>query len=194
MPVIRNQIGGHVATLDFANVSYTAANIAATTTSTRQGTITVALTGTAVTGVNTNFVELNNGNLSADGPLVGAQLFTSGDVLIGTVASVQSNTALTLAAGAAVAVTSGAFKSTNEVLKAMGVSKIMWVGDWVVRQGANVLFQTTSGTSGLMDFYSQGIVLQGSNTVANITANSAATTGTISLILTKYARNTLGVG
>lgn len=194
MPVIKNQIGGHVGTLDFANVTYTSANLAATGTTLRTGTISVTVSTTSVTGTNTNFIELNGGTTSSNGSLVGAQLFTSGDVLIGTVASIQSATALTLDSGAAVGVTSGAFKSSNEVVKGMGVSKILWVGDWVVKQGANVLFQSQVNSTGFFDLSAQGLVFQGSNTVANITANSSVTTGTLTLIVTKYARNTAGVG
>jgi hypothetical protein len=67
---------------------------------TQAGTITVALNATAVTGVGTNFTAA----------LVGERIHNSAGVLVGTVASVQSTTGLTLAAGALVAVTAGAWK------------------------------------------------------------------------------------
>jgi hypothetical protein len=114
MPIIKNQIGGHVGTLDFANVTYTTANLASPNT----------------------------------------------DV---------------------------------ETVSAMGLAKIMWVGDWSVKQGSNVIFQTTANSSGFFDFTAQGLVLQGSNTAANLTANTSASTSTLSMILTKYAKNTAGV-
>lgn len=114
MPIIKNQISGHVGTLDFSNVTYTTANLASPNT----------------------------------------------DV---------------------------------ETVTAMGLSKIMWTGDWSVKQGSNVIFQTSANSSGFFDFTAQGLVLQGSNTSANITANTAGSTSTLSMILTKYARNTAGV-
>ena len=80
-----------------------------------------------------------------------------------------------------------------ETVQRMGVSKILWTGDWIIRQGSNVLFQT-SNTTGFWDLSSQGIVLTGSNTSANITANTAGTTSTLIMTITKYANNNAGVG
>lgn len=114
MPIIKNQIGGHVGVVDIANASYTTANLASPNTSVE-----------TVTGV--------------------------------------------------------------------GVARILWTGDWVVKQGANILFQTGANTSGTWDLTAQGLVLQGANTAANITANTAGSSSTIALILTKYAYNTAGV-
>lgn len=66
---------------------------------TQAGTITVTLSGTAVTGVSTNFTSA----------LVGERIFNSSGTLIGTVSSVASTTSLTLSSGAAVAVSAGTF-------------------------------------------------------------------------------------
>ena len=63
------------------------------------GTITVALSGTAVFGVNTKFLSAVK---------VGYKLTTSTGTVIGTVASISTDTALTISA-AAVAVTAGAY-------------------------------------------------------------------------------------
>jgi len=114
MPIIKNQISGHVGTLDFSNVTYTTANLASPNT----------------------------------------------DV---------------------------------ETVTSMGLSKIMWTGDWSIKQGSNVIFQTAANTSGFFDFTAQGLVIQGANTAANITANTAGSTSTLCMSLTKYARNTVGV-
>lgn len=116
MPVIKNQIAGHLNTLDFANVSY-------------------------------------------------------------NVSQFSVNTSI-------------------ETVQRMGVSKIFWTGDWNIKQGANVIFQTAAGTSGTWDLSAQGIVLQGSNTSANITANNSGSTSNCTLIMTitKYANNNAGVG
>lgn len=114
MAIIRNQIAGHVATLDLANVSYTTANLASPNTS-------------------------------------------------------------------------------IETVTSMGVAGIMWTGDWVIKQGATVLFQSPANTAGFWDLTAQGMVFQGANTSANITANTTGTSSTLSLRLTKYAYNTAGV-
>lgn len=114
MSIIRNQIAGHVATLDLANVSYTVANLASPNTSV-------------------------------------------------------------------------------ETVTSMGIAGIMWTGDWVIKQGATVLFQSPANTAGFWDLTSQGVIFQGANTSANITANTAGTTSTLSLRLTKYAYNTAGI-
>lgn len=114
MPIIKNQVAGHVGTVDIANVTYTTANIASPNTSV-------------------------------------------------------------------------------ETVTGMGVARILWTGDWVVKQGANVLFQTAANTSGTWDLSSEGIVLTGANSAANITANTAGSASTLVMILTKYAYNTAGV-
>jgi hypothetical protein len=66
------------------------------------GTITTSTSSTTVTGVGTLF--------TTEVDYVGKALYTSADVYIGTVASIASNTSLTLSANAAVAVTGGGYK------------------------------------------------------------------------------------
>lgn len=66
------------------------------------GTITTATNSTTVTGVSTLF--------TTEVDYAGKALYTSADVYIGTVASIASNTSLTLTANAAVAVSGGAYK------------------------------------------------------------------------------------
>lgn len=114
MAIIKNQTGGHVGTLDFANVTYTTANIAVPNTS-------------------------------------------------------------------------------IETVTGMAVARIKWTGDWSVKQGSNVIFQSSANTSGDWDLQGQGMLLLGSNTAANITANTTGTSSTLVMVLTKYAYNTLGV-
>lgn len=114
MTIIKNQIGGHVGTLDTANASYALANLASP-------------------------------------------------------------------------------NSSVETVTSMGVARILWTGDWVVKQGSTVLFQSSNVSSGTWDLTAQGMILQGSNTSANITANTTTSTSTLALILTKYAYNTAGV-
>lgn len=111
MAIIKNQIGGHVNTLDVANVTYTTANLASPNTSV-------------------------------------------------------------------------------ENVTAMGIAGIMWTGDWVIKQGNTVVFQSPSNTAGFWDLTSQGTIFQGANVSANITANTTGTSSTLSLRLTKYAYNT----
>jgi hypothetical protein len=84
--------------------------------------------------------------------------------------------------------------SSIETVTGMGVAHIFWTGDWVIKQGATVLFQSPANTAGFWDLTAQGLILQGANTAANITANTAGSSSTLSLILTKYAYNTAGVG
>lgn len=91
-------------------------------------------------------------------------------------------------------VTTISVNTSIETVQRMGVSKILWTGDWLVMQGANVLFQSSNSTAGFWDLSAQGIVLTGSNTSANITANTAGTTSTLIMTITKYANNNAGVG
>jgi hypothetical protein len=81
----------------------------------------------------------------------------------------------------------------GEPLTAMGVAGIMWTGDWEIKQGATVLFKSSSNSSGFWDLTSQGVIFQGANVSANITANTAGSASTLSLRLTKYSYNTAGV-
>jgi hypothetical protein len=114
MPIIKNQIGGHVGTFDTANVTYTTANIASP-------------------------------------------------------------------------------NSSVETVTGMALARILWTGDWVVKQGSNVIFQAPAGTSGTWDVSAEGLLLMGANNAANITANTANTQSSIAMVLTKYAYNTAGV-
>lgn len=66
------------------------------------GTITAATNSTTVTGVSTLF--------TTEIAYVGKALFTSGNVYIGTISAIASNTSLTLSANAATAVSGGAYK------------------------------------------------------------------------------------
>ncbi len=78
-----------------------ASEIAKPTITAGTGTITVTTSSDAVTGVGTNF----NTSLK-----VGSLLYDSSDVLIGTVKTITSDTALVLEANGEVAVTGAAFK------------------------------------------------------------------------------------
>lgn len=66
------------------------------------GTITASTASTTVTGVGTLF--------TTEVDYVGKALYTSADVYIGTVSSINSDTSITLTAVAAVSVTAGAYK------------------------------------------------------------------------------------
>lgn len=114
MAIVKNQIGGHVGTVDIANAVYTTANIASP-------------------------------------------------------------------------------NSSVESVTGMAVSRLLWTGDWVIKQGANVIFQTGANTSGTWDLSSEGILLMGANNAANITANTTGSASTLVMVLTKYAYNTAGV-
>jgi hypothetical protein len=113
MAIIKNQLGGHVNTLDFANVTYTTANLSSPNTSV-------------------------------------------------------------------------------ETVTGMGVARILWTGDWTIKQGGNLLFQTAANTTGAWELSADGILLMAANNAANITANTAGTTSTLIMMLTKYAYNTAG--
>lgn len=113
MPVIKNQIAGHVNTLDVANVSY-------------------------------------------------------------NVAQFSVNTSI-------------------ETVQRVGISAIMWTGDWNIKQGADTLFLSGGNTGGFWDLTTQGVVLRGSNSSANIVANTSGSTSTLVLTVTKYANNNVGI-
>jgi hypothetical protein len=81
-----------------------------------------------------------------------------------------------------------------ETVNSMGIARLLWTGDWEVKQGANLLFKSATGTSGTWEISSQGMILQGSNTVANVTANTTTTNSTLIMVISKYATNNAGVG
>lgn len=76
------------------------------------GTITTSTSSTAVTGVGTVFTTLT-GNCNSPGLSFGDVLYNSTGTFIGYVNSVSSNTALTLTANAAIALSGGAWAFDN---------------------------------------------------------------------------------
>jgi hypothetical protein len=91
-----------------ANSAVVAAGVAFGVASTLTGTIT-STTGTAtVTGVGTNFAEVL---------AIGDVLTTPARVIIGTIASIASNTSLSLTANGAVAVTGSAYAKGTQTFK-----------------------------------------------------------------------------
>lgn len=116
------------------------------------GVITTSLTSTTVTGTNTNF----------SASFVGDQLYvSSSNALIGTIASVASNTSITLVANALVAVTSNAYEFS---LQTFGFNAEKW---------ANNIANTTNGVgagafnTATVNGYSNGNIVTVSNSVAN---------------------------
>jgi hypothetical protein len=80
-----------------------------------------------------------------------------------------------------------------ETVQRVGISSIMWTGDWNIKQGADTLFLSNTNTAGFWDLTTQGIVLRGSNSSANIVANTTGSTSTLVLTVTKYANNNVGI-
>lgn len=72
-----------------------------------------------------------------------------------------------------------------ESVTSQGVSHITWTGDWQISQASNIIFKSSTGTSGNWDLSAQGIVLYGPNRTANIVANTTTTNSTLIMTITK---------
>jgi len=119
------------------------------------GTISATSSSTAVTGVNTKFLSKVN---------IGDKIYTIADVLVGTIASITSDTALVLTANSTTALSAVAFN----IGQGATVGTITTTGTAVVGTGTAFL---TDLTVGGYIFTTSGLIL---GKVASVSSNTAA--------------------
>lgn len=73
--------------------------------------------------------------------------------------------------------------SSVETVTGVAISRILWTGDWVIKRGGVVVFQTANNV-GVFDLTKHAISLT-DNTAANLTVNTTSTSATLILQLSK---------
>jgi hypothetical protein len=77
--------------------------------------------------------------------------------------------------------------SNTENVQTASVRRIAWSGNCMVSRGNNILFQYQTGTAGVLDLYSMGMVNEEFNT-SNVTITSTDGTG---FILVELGKNSI---
>lgn len=71
-----------------------------------------------------------------------------------------------------------------ETITGLTVTKIIWTGDWSIKRGTTVVWQTPANTFGCFDLRSMGIVI-GSNNTANLVVTTAGLASSLILEVSK---------
>lgn len=75
--------------------------------------------------------------------------------------------------------------TAQETVNSVSITQIYWTGDWTIKRGATIVFQTANNT-GFWDLNSHGIALTDNN-AANLTINTTSTSATLLLKLSKVS-------
>lgn len=81
--------------------------------------------------------------------------------------------------------------SSVETVTNIAITKIFWTGDWTIKRGGTILWQTANNT-GSWDLNISGIALNSgsSNTAANLQINTTSTSATLLLGISKKSYTT----
>ena len=79
--------------------------------------------------------------------------------------------------------------SSVETVTNVAVTKIFWTGDWTIKRGSTVIFQTANNT-GVWDLNKAGISLNSGNTAANLQINSTSASASLILGISKTSYTT----
>jgi hypothetical protein len=79
--------------------------------------------------------------------------------------------------------------SSIETVNTLGITKIIWTGDWVIKRGGVVVWQTANNT-GFFDLNKAGISITVGNTAANIQINTTSSSATLILGVSKQSSTT----
>jgi hypothetical protein len=79
--------------------------------------------------------------------------------------------------------------SSVETVSSIAVTKIFWTGDWTIKRGGTVVWQTANNT-GFWDLNKAGISLTAGNTAANLQINTTSTSATLMLGISKTSTTT----
>jgi hypothetical protein len=79
--------------------------------------------------------------------------------------------------------------SSIETVTNIAVTKIFWTGDWTIKRGGTLLWQTANNT-GVWDLNKTGISLNSGNTAANLQINTTSTAATLVLGISKTSSTT----
>lgn len=80
--------------------------------------------------------------------------------------------------------------SSIETVTNIAITKIYWTGDWTIKRGANLIWQTANN-AGAWDLNISGISLTAGNTAANLVINTTSTSATLLLGISKTS-STIG--
>jgi len=83
----------------------------------------------------------------------------------------------------------GVPNNTIETVTNIAITKIFWTGDWTIKRGGNVIFQTANNT-GVWDLNKTGISLTSGNTAANLQINTTSTAASLILGISKTSYTT----
>jgi hypothetical protein len=78
------------------------------------------------------------------------------------------------------------FAVTGETVTDIAITKIIWTGDWKIKRGNSVIWQTANNT-GMWDLNAAGISLNSGNTAANLQINSTSSSATLVLGISKVS-------
>ena len=81
------------------------------------------------------------------------------------------------------------FAITSETVTNIAITKIFWTGDWSIKRGGTVLWQTANNT-GVWDLNKAGISLNSGNTAANLQINTTSSAATLVLGISKTSSTT----
>jgi hypothetical protein len=79
--------------------------------------------------------------------------------------------------------------SSVETVTNIAVTKIFWTGDWTIKRGGTLIWQTSNNT-GFWDLNKTGISLNAGNTAANLQINTTSSSATLMLGISKVSSTT----
>jgi hypothetical protein len=90
-------------------------------------------------------------------------------------------------ANATYLVTDFAVPNTSvETVTNIAITKIFWTGDWTIKRGDTLIWQTANNT-GFWDLNKTGISLNAGNTAANLQINTTSSSATLMLGISKVS-------
>ena len=81
------------------------------------------------------------------------------------------------------------FATSSETVTNIAITKLAWTGDWVIKRGGTLLWQTANNT-GFWDLNAAGISLNAGNTAANLQINTTSTSASLVLGISKTSYTT----
>jgi len=86
--------------------------------------------------------------------------------------------------------------NTSETITGIAICQMAWSGDWTIKMGNTVVWQTYANTFGEIDFTSMGCTLAQNINCSpngNLTISTIGVQSSIALRISKYSYNTAGV-
>ena len=86
--------------------------------------------------------------------------------------------------------------NTSETVNSIAITHLVWSGDWSIKMGNVVVWQTYANTFGEIDFTAMGLVLNQNpncSPTGNLTISTVGGQSSIALRVAKYGYNTAGI-